>query len=866
MNASPSANCMGIAAKAADNTLSQSDIMDAFAELDEIKRQAEAEGRNARAAVSDAASRMAEDAKIAAALQKRQAAINILVRKRNDLHIARLVNAGMWEHDAMLAFMEGATGRFAGAMGGRKSVWSLQKGARNRYVVAGVVADIQRERPHLQALLSNEDFDDAVTREMHELREGGNPGITNNDDAKWLAKTLASWQELSRTERNRVGGAGIGKLEGRASTQIHDDIKMIRAGKERWVGFIIGHKLLDVTRTFGRAVGGDELARILGDIYDTIITGVPNKPTPAEIGQRVGPANLAKSLGKHRVLHFKDADASIMYRKEFGHGGTIAGVFSELGRAGDQLGLFESLGSNPRVMVEAMMESQKRALKTRTDISPEEKARRSALLDSTGGALKGAIDIMMGEHNRPAGDGRWATIGENIRSVQRMSGLGGVVLTSVPGDAAATAIAAQFRGSNFFKTFVQHWGNILRGRPKGERAEISYLAGEGADGMISALLGGRVAWDSPTGAIAKAQDTFFRFNGLTYTTDIARAFNGRLIAAEMGMNASKSYGELYGAYRHLLGLHGIDEVRWDVLRQASRRQMNGKPYLTADLIRDLPDAAFEPLIRDRLAAIAGKPDYAERAAAIAADARRSLELDTYALFADEVSYGVVTPDARAQRTATWGGTRSGTRAGELARYVMQYLSTPIAYVQRPLSRAIFGQRHKPNDLRYWGHIGTGLAAMMMAGYLSMVAKDTMRGYWPPRDPRDYRTILGAALQSGALGVYGDFLFSQANRFGRGLSETAVGPTIGSVLDLIQIGADARDYALSGGEDKFSTARAFSTLYGMTPGANLWFVAPAMNILWVNSVREALSPGYLKKQRTTRRREYGQEKFLPDTAF
>jgi hypothetical protein len=846
---------MSIAAKAADGNLSTSQIIDAFAEIDAEKQRLDALGDpNARASLHRFAADQAEQAKIGAALDRRVAAINILARKRIDAHVGAFVDAGMTEKQAIMAFMEGAGGKYSGVAGGRKSVWALQDGAKGRYQ-HGLLARIQEERPHIMQLLKSESFDDAVTREMHEIRPDGKPGITGNKDAEWFARLAAEYQELSRTERNRVGGAGIGKLEGRASTQTHDDIKLVAAGKDRWIGFMVGHDLLDVIRSFG-AVSSTELTRILGDIYDQIITGVSKKASAGERGVRVGPANLARSLAKHRTLHFKSADAAIMYRKEFGYGGTIAGVFAELGRAGDHLGLFEALGGNPEAMFVSVVEGAKRKVAENPNLTPEQKMLRSQELDATGGDLRAAIDIAMGAINRPVGSGHWAQIGDNIRSVQRMSGLGGVVLTSVPGDAIMTSLAAQYRGSSFLGTFTQHIGSLLQGKPRGEQAVLSYLGAEGADGIISNILGGRVALDSPSGKIAKAQDWFFRANGLTSTTDNARAFNVRMIQAEMGVNAGSKYGELYDAYRHVLSIHGIDEARWDVIRQSAKRQVNGKPYITPDRVRALPDSAFEPLARERLDAVKGA-DSAERRAAIIEDTRRSLELDLHAFFADEVSYGVVTPDAAAQRVATWGGTRRGTRAGELARYIMQYLSTPIAMMQRPFARTIFGQAKGPKDLAYWGHIGTAISGLLFAGYLSMTLKDAMRGYWPPRNPADPRTIMAAMMQSGAFGIYGDYLFSQVNRFGRSPSENLVGPTIGSAMGLLGIALDARDALVTGGEDKFSAASAFSTVLSNTPFINLWYARAALDYLVLASVREGLSPGFLRKQLKNRQKNYGQ---------
>ena len=139
----------------------------------------------------------------------------------------------------------------------------------------------------------------------------------------------------------------------------------------------------------------------------------------------------------------------------------------------------------------------------------------------------------------------------------------------------------------------------------------------------------------------------------------------------------------------------------------------------------------------------------------------------------------------------------------------------------------------------------------------MVAKDMIKGHWPPRDPADPRTWLAAFQQGGALGIYSDFLFSKTNRFGGGIGETLLGPTIGTGIDLLNITMDARDALVSGGEDPVSAARAFSTGAQLVPFGNIFYIKPALDYLILNSIREALSPGYLRKQDRSRMTEYGQ---------
>src|SRR5688572_18584220 len=104
--------------------------------------------------------------------------------------------------------------------------------------MGGILAEIQAERPHLINSLRDQKLDADIMREMYELRKDGNPGSTGNTDAAFLAKVFAKYAELARTDLNKLG-ASIGKLDGWAGVQLHDDIKMIKAGKDAWVGTVV---------------------------------------------------------------------------------------------------------------------------------------------------------------------------------------------------------------------------------------------------------------------------------------------------------------------------------------------------------------------------------------------------------------------------------------------------------------------------------------------------------------------------------------------------------------------------------------------------------------------------------------------------
>lgn len=844
-------HCRAIATKAAGGKLTEQEILDTFAAIDQRRRNLEAQGMATGKAerLRKWAEQEGDRTKIAAAMQRRHAALNAIVRDRLDRQVSIMIRGGLKPHQAVRALLEGIN---SPAEGTRASTAAMVQSYQARYTGA-LMTDMAREKPHLERLLADDKLDADVLVEMWELRKGGTPGSSKNADAAWLAKRFAAYGELSRTELNRLG-ASIGKLDGWAGVQSHDPIKMMGAGEDAWIGRIVG--LLDHARTFPEGATSTEAAEILRGVYTTIITGFPDRMTGPQMGQRVNPANLAKSLGASRVLHFQDAKAALSYRDQFGYGNTISGMFSHLEHMAKVAGAMETLGPNPEVMFRSIAETLRAHIRNNPNLVDREKVALINALDTDAGALRHAIDVTTGLVSRPV-NVTAAKIGNDVRSTEGMAKLGAALPSSF-GDTVTAAAAAQFRGSGFFNGMMQQLGGIMQGRPKGEQAQIAYMLGEGFDGLIGHIISQGYATDGPVGAVGKMLPTFFKWNGLTWWTDVNRAVAGRVIASELGMHAGKPMAALPDALQHVMRQAGITPEEWAVMGKANLRADSGKLYLTPDRVRDLADADIAPLAARQIAAInASKAtDKPARIAAAMGDARRRLELKLLSYVADQTSYSIVEADARTRRYTTLG-QRPGTLGGEAVRFVMQFKGYPMAFMTRTMGRAIFGQRQDATVAARAAHIGSLLAGLMVAGYMSMVAKDMLKGYWPPRNPGDPRTILAAWQQGGGLGIYGDFLFSKVNRFGGGLTETLAGPAIGSVADLANIGLDARDAALSLGQDKFSASQAFSTITGSVPYANLHLLKPTLDYLILNSIRDALSPGSVQKQLRDRRKEYGQ---------
>lgn len=98
-------------------------------------------------------------------------------------------------------------------------------------------------------------------------------------------------------------------------------------------------------------------------------------------------------------------------------------------------------------------------------------------------------------------------------------------------------------------------------------------------------------------------------------------------------------------------------------------------------------------------------------------------------------------------------------------------------------------------------------------------------------------------------------------FSCGFLETAVGPGIGSMADLVELVAKARDASISADEE-VKLADGLNFALQNTPFINLFYTRPALDYLFLNSMREAASPGYMKRVQGRRKKDYGQTSFMP----
>jgi len=117
----------------------------------------------------------------------------------------------------------------------------------------------------------------------------------------------------------------------------------------------------------------------------------------------------------------------------------------------------------------------------------------------------------------------------------------------------------------------------------------------------------------------------------------------------------------------------------------------------------------------------------------------------------------------------------------------------------------------------------------------------------------------ALLVGGALGIYGDFLYSvNSTRYGSGPIEALAGPTLGPLLEMgVVLPLNAAKAAIEGKESHFLALEARNAK-GFAPFGNVWYAKAALDHLIFQQILEALSPGYLSNIRSRTAKEYGQD--------
>ncbi len=817
-------NCISAIQTAAGRELSDDEMTMMVQSLQARERYFKLKGlaTDDREASMMAAKELAEDYEMAAVIERRNAAMNMVKRVER----VGFVQARFGDNFA-LGLESILVGVNRAVEGARQSVAQTQKSLIDRYM-AGLSYDLQATG-HL-AVFTSGAMDRDVSRALWAMGKTEETAILAGlpEAAVSIARVLNKWQELGRIEANEAG-SWIREAKGYIVKQSHDRFKIKAAGEVQWKSDAM--RFFDLERM---GLTGEAPDFILSKLYTDFAAGVHLKAIPEdEMAGFKGPSNLAKKISQTREVFFRDADAWFDYNQMYGSGNVRESFVGGLRQRAMATGLMQVLGSNPEAMLRTLMTDLDDLASLRGDVNNREKlaefSKPNGAADTFLKAVDGRSDIAVNEI--------WARRGAVARSVETMAKLGGMIFSQL-NDIAVFGSEARYQGRSFLSGMGEAVTGLGRDLKSDERRELLASLGVAVDN-IAGELGAMGSLQEP-GSMTKAMRFFMKLNLSQWWTEKFRASAALGMAHHLALKASQGWHEVGDELQRVMGLYGIGADEWDVIRSSSQRHVDGNAYITPELLRSVPQDRLEAYL-----AAKGLPVTDEGIL----KAQRDMEAKLHTYFTDRTSFAALEPDAKT-KAYMLQGLQPGTVPGEFARFMMQFKSFTGAYMQKIMGRELYGRGYEGEGgwrgiagaLRNGNGEMQGLANIILwstlAGYGSMALKDLAKGR-TPRDPMDIKTWQAAMLQGGGMGIWGDFLFGEANRFGGKFTDLIVGPVPAAAGEIV----DLYHKALAGDD---VAANSLRVALNHTPFINLFYTRMALDYLVLYRMQEAVNPGYLRR--------------------
>lgn len=802
--------------------------------------QSENSAMSMQDAALKAADELGNEVRLSKIIEARNRAINLRIRTESINSI--LKNYSDRPDIGLSALL---VGRNEARQGGRNSVELEQNQLASKYFNS-FASDL--EQSGLTSYFSSKEYGRDIADAI--WRIGRNEPVTGlSKEAIGIANIVTKHQDIVRQDANRAG-AWIRKVDGYITRQSHDLLKIRGAGYDRWKEVILPK--LDAS-TFD---GITDINNFLENVYEGLSTGIHLKNDPNEwLKGFKGGANQAKKISQERVLHFKDGVSWFDYNSEFGIGSVEDAIVTGFERTAASTGLMRKLGTNPRYMFENIRDTVIDHVKLKGDAKATEALRNKMR------SVEHEFMEVSGEINIP-GNASVARVGAIMRAYQSMVKLGGALISSF-NDIIVQSMELRYQGHNLFSATADTAFGRFQGLKTDAKQELLRQIGVYSTAMRDNLIYKYAGDTSLPGRMATLQRQYFKLNGLHWWTESGRQSAALTMSNTLARNLPTKYIDVQPELKRVLSLYNIGDKEWSLMQKAKLQDLDGKTYFSPTDLRYIPDDDFAALVISRGVKVTENS---------IRDARETLEGNLRGYFLDRTAIAMTETGART-RALMRQGTKAGSVEGEMLRFIGQFKSFSASFLQNTVGRELYGRGYTPaalgesgfkslgNALRNGQGEWQGMAQLIVwttvFGYLSLQAKTMLRGQEPR--PLSKETVTAAFLQGGGLGILGDFLFGEYNRFGGGALSTLAGPTIGDVAGTVDLWSK-----MLAGEAKVGDAFRFSLNH--TPFLNLYYVRPVMDYLILNRIQETLSPGSLRRHEANVRKEQGNDFFFPPSQF
>lgn len=622
---------------------------------------------------------------------------------------------------------------------------------------------------------------------------------TGNKEAAIFGKAVREVFDVLHSMYEDAGGI-LGKVDN-YFPQVHTPELVGRATFKEWSDFML--PLLDRERMLdldtGLPMGDARLLSAMKEAYESIRTnGLIDVAERAADGKqtfgRGGEVNMRHSSA--RFFHFKDIDDFLIYNEKFGsgEGGLFGSVMGHISSMTRDIAIMQELGPKPNAVMKNM----------------ELKLQGDGAMPLSVNAIKGMYDTLAGRNSY---HGELPPVYKAIAgwlNLKRAAYLGSAPISAMS-DTFFIGMAAKMNGLSSMNTLGRYLQNLNPADARHRKIARRHLfTASAASGM--SLQGARFADDLGRGGITSfLAGVTNRASGLAAMTDSGRNAIGLELAGVLA--DVRETGIIDPALLEASAIYGVTPDDWKIMMAATPEYM------------DEVDADF--MFPESIAKLGG--DHVETAV-------RFQEWFT------GMSMVALNEPTLLTRAITTGAIAGDARPGTLNRMIFSNIffakSFPITVMINhllPSMRAAAQGR--------MGQMAALAIGTTVFGAFALQARQISAGK-DPQDMTNPKFMVQAMLQGGGLGLFGDFMFKDYNRFGNSLGGTLAGPVIGSLESILKIG-DLDSLGTDESLDK-QLADTWKLLNREIPTVRLWYTRLLVERLMLDQVERALNPAYDKK--------------------
>ena len=628
---------------------------------------------------------------------------------------------------------------------------------------------------------------------------------TGNVNAKQLASAWIETAEHLRKRFNKFGGKVLSRKDW-GLPQIHDTLLVRSASKPDWINYILPKLDVDkmVNERSGLPFTDKSIREALSEVYDNIATeGMATfKPGTAAYGKSLRNRRL-----DHRFLAFKNADSWMEYQTKFGSPDPFKTMMEHINGMSRDISMLKILGADPdathtwamgmikkQMKIDAASEAQGKFKRKKINKFRDEESRTNSILENTNnlyayhkGTLHKPIDGFMGR---------------TFASLRQ-------ILTS--------GLPAQKANQKSLKLLKE---GMKKDKALGRTAIRLGLIAEHWSTVAGVAARYLNEVDAPFWS-KRVSDFVLRGSGLSHITQSGKWAFGMSVMGTLADDIGKVFSKLDVNLQKQLKKYGINEADWDIIRQTK-----------------LYDAGVDEPSMVGKGATFLRPDDIMARADLDEATREYLTTRLLTFITNETNFAVPSSSAKGKIQLA-GKSQPGTVQGEIMNSVLMYKNFPITLGMTHLSRG-FQQVGLMGKAKYLVPMLVGGTIMGATAY---EIKQVAAGKKPtPPSEMGARYWLNAMIYGGGLGIFGDFLFSDQNRYGGSFSKTLAGPVASFIGDSINLTFGNASQLLTG--EKTNAGKELAAfIQRYTPGASLWYARLVFERIIMDTLERLINPDF-----------------------